>query len=33
MDEYFGITKEESRQFFTTFLNAFDSWIETTRTH
>ncbi|MDB4911977.1 MAG: reductase, NADPH-dependent [Gemmatimonadetes bacterium] len=33
VDEYFRITKEESRQFFTTFLNAFAAWIEKVRTN
>lgn len=33
VDEYFRITKEESRQFFTTFLNAFAAWIEKARTN
>jgi multimeric flavodoxin WrbA len=32
VDENFRITKEASRQFFTTFLNAFEGWIEKTRT-
>jgi chromate reductase len=32
VDENFRITKEESRKFFTTFLNAFAAWIEKTRT-
>jgi chromate reductase len=33
VDEFFRITKEETREFFTTFLNAFEGWIEKTRTH
>jgi chromate reductase len=32
VDENFRITKDSSRQFFTTFLNAFAAWIELTRT-
>jgi hypothetical protein len=32
VDEFFRITKEETREFFTTFLNAFEAWIEKTRT-
>lgn len=32
VNDSFEITKEASRQFFTTFLNAFAAWIETTRT-
>ena len=31
VDAEFRITKDESRQFFTTFLNAFAAWIELTR--
>jgi chromate reductase, NAD(P)H dehydrogenase (quinone) len=31
VDENFGITKDASRQFFTTFLNAFAAWVEKTR--
>lgn len=33
VDWFFRITKEETRQFFTTFLNAFAEWIEKTRTN
>jgi chromate reductase len=32
VDENFRITKDASRQFFTTFLSAFAAWIELTRT-